>query len=84
VEKASWLRASRAGIFSWTKSAGARVVKGEPLGLIVDPFGTKTVPVLARNSGYILAHNNTPVVSQGDALFNIAYRFSHWTQPLRI
>ncbi len=82
VEKSSWLRASRAGIFSWTKPSGARIVKGEPLGYIADPFGSKTVPVLATRAGYILAHNNTPVVSQGDALFHIAYQFSYRSQPL--
>ncbi len=82
VEKSIWLRASRAGIFTWTKQAGASVAKGEPLGVITDPYGTKTLDVLANKTGYILAHNNAPVVSQGDALFNIAYQFSTRTGHL--
>lgn len=76
VEKSSWLRASRAGIFTWSKPAGASVVRGEPLGVITDPYGAKTKDVLAHKTGYLLSHNNAPVVSQGDALFNIAYQFS--------
>ncbi|HLF62338.1 MAG TPA: succinylglutamate desuccinylase/aspartoacylase family protein [Saprospiraceae bacterium] len=83
VQKCSWLRASRAGIFTWTKSSGACVTKGEPLALITDPYGTKTIPVLANKSGFILAHNNAPIVHQGDALFNIAYQFSTLSKPLQ-
>jgi predicted deacylase len=76
IQKASWLRASRAGIFSWTKSSGARITKGEPLGMITDPYGARTVPILANKGGFILAHNNAPVVSQGDALFHIGFEYS--------
>jgi predicted deacylase len=81
VRKSSWLRASRAGLFTWTKAAGACVAKGEPLGVISDPYGTKKILVLANKDGYLIAHNNAPVVSQGDALFNIAYQFSEITGP---
>jgi predicted deacylase len=76
VEKTSWLRASEAGIFTWTKKSGVLVRKGEPLGVINDPFGTKKVIVLSKRSGYIVGHNNACVVNQGDALFNIGYEYS--------
>ncbi len=71
--KTSWLRASRSGIFIWWKQSGAKVNAGEPLGIINDPYGENSVRVLAHRSGYIIGHNNAPVVSQGDALFHIAY-----------
>lgn len=71
--KTSWLRASRSGIFIWWKQSGAKVKAGEPLGIINDPYGENAVRVLAHRSGYIIGHNNVPVVSQGDALFHIAY-----------
>jgi uncharacterized protein len=71
--KTSWLRASRSGIFLWWKQSGAKVNAGEPLGIINDPYGENSVRVLAHRSGYIIGHNNAPVVSQGDALFHIGY-----------
>ena len=82
VHRASWLRAARSGIFIGSKQAGAHVVKGEPLGMITDPYGSKTIDVLANKSGYILAHSNASVVSQGDAIFNIAHDFEHMTFPM--
>ena len=71
--KTSWLRASKAGMFRWSKPSGHRVYKGEPLGVINDPYGQKEVYVIAPRDGYIVGHNNAPVVSLGDALFNIGF-----------
>lgn len=73
IEHVSWLRASHAGLFIWTKSSGARIKKGEPLGNIGDPYGTRRVIILAPREGYIIGHTNAPVVGQGDALFHIGY-----------
>ncbi|MCB0662396.1 MAG: succinylglutamate desuccinylase/aspartoacylase family protein [Saprospiraceae bacterium] len=72
-EKSTWQRAPRSGIFVWTKSAGAYVNKKEVIGTLGDPYGQKTIPIQAKQSGFIIGHNNAPVVNQGDALFNIAY-----------
>ena len=71
--KSSWIRAKQAGIFIWSKSSGHKVFKGETLGSIYDPNGNTRIAVLASRTGYILGHNNTPVVHQGDALFHIGY-----------
>ena len=71
--KTSWLRASRSGIFLWWRQSGEKVEVGEPLGVINDPYGEFSVDVLSNHSGYIIGHNNAPVVSQGDALFHIGY-----------
>ncbi len=73
ITKRTWMRASRPGIFRWWKSSGQRVKKGEPLGVINDPYGQEEVPVLAVSDGYIIGHNNAPVVGPGDALFHIGY-----------
>ncbi len=75
IEKSSWVRASESGIFIWNKSSGAFVEKGEPVGMIYDPKGARSVPVLVNRTGYIIGHNNASVVNQGDALFNIGYRY---------
>lgn len=72
--RTSWLRASRGGLFQWMKPSGNWVKKGEPLGFINDPYGEKpTHYIKSPREGFIIGHNNTPVVSQGDALFHIAY-----------
>jgi len=71
--KSSWLRAPYSGMFIWSRQSGAKVSKGEQLGVIKDPFGTKTVKVFAKTEGYIVGHNNASVVNQGDALFHIGH-----------
>lgn len=67
----SWIRASYSGIFIWQRSSGVYVNKGEILGTISDPDQTRVEFIRARNSGYIIGHNNAPVVHVGDALFHI-------------
>jgi len=73
-EKSSWVRADRSGLFRWTQQSGAKVSKGEPLGFINDPYGENKNTVLAHQDGFIIGHNNAPVVSAGDALFHIGYK----------
>jgi len=71
--KSSWIRAKQAGVFIWSKKSGNKVQKGETLGSIYDPYGASRVAVLASKDAYIIGHNNTPVVHQGDALFHLGY-----------
>lgn len=73
IQHAGWIRASHAGLFIWSKSSGSRVKKGEPLGSIGDPYGTRRVVVLSPREGYVIGHTNAPVVGQGDALFHIGF-----------
>ena len=62
------------GMFLWAKQSGQPVKQGEPLGRINDPFGKeKDVYIVSPHDGHIIGHNNTPVISPGDALFHIAY-----------
>ncbi len=71
--KTTWQRAAKSGMFTWTQSSGTRVSEGEPLGYIHDPYGQHEHVIRAKRSGYIIGHNNSAVVSQGDALFHIGY-----------
>ncbi len=74
VTASSWVRASRAGLFQWSKRSGFPVRKGEPIGMIFDPHGIKpNKRILSPRDGFIIGHNNAAVVSQGDALFHIGY-----------
>ncbi|MFT4533123.1 MAG: putative deacylase [Saprospiraceae bacterium] len=73
IAKATWLRAPHSGIFIWSKSSGAFVKKGEPLGMIKDAYGSKSITISATRDGHIIGHSNASVVNQGDALFHIGY-----------
>ena len=73
IQKSSWVRAPQAGIFEWTRQSGQHIHKGEVVGLISDPFGTKQVEVISKVTGFIIGHNNASVVNLGDALFHIGY-----------
>jgi hypothetical protein len=73
-EKTKWVRAEKAGMFLWIKCSGNKVEKGDVIGQINGPYGkSETIWVKAKEKGIIIGHNNAPVVSQGDALFHIAY-----------
>lgn len=76
VKKTSWLRAPYSGIFIWSKCSGSYVKKGEPLGVLKDAYGNKSITVSAPRDGYIIGHSNASVVNQGDALFHIGYETS--------
>ena len=71
IGKNTWVRAAQSGMFMWSQQSGAKVSVGEPLGYINDPYGHEEIPVLANRNGYLIGHNNAPVVSAGDALFHI-------------
>lgn len=74
VPRTGWVRAKHSGVFIWSKSSGEKVLKGESLGAIYDPHGSTKTLVTANRNGYIIGHNNQPVVHQGDALFHIGYQ----------
>ena len=74
VNQSSWIRAGRAGLFQWTKKSGFPVRKGEPIGFIADPQALRgDKRILSPRDGFIIAHANAAVVSQGDALFHIGW-----------
>lgn len=72
-KRSTWIRAHESGIFIWAQSSGRHVKKGDKLGNIFNPNGTEKSTVTAHKDGYLIAHNNIPVVNIGDALFNLAY-----------
>ncbi|MFK7935438.1 MAG: succinylglutamate desuccinylase/aspartoacylase family protein [Saprospiraceae bacterium] len=71
IQKKSWIRAPHAGMFRWLKNSGEAVTKGETIGVINDPYGQEEIKIQCDKNGYIIGHNNAPVVSLGDALFHI-------------
>ncbi|MBY5959890.1 succinylglutamate desuccinylase/aspartoacylase family protein [Membranicola marinus] len=72
-KRSTWIRAHQSGIFVWSEGSGRPVKKGDILGSIYNPNGTEKTTVVAHKPGFLIAHNNIPVVNIGDALFNLAY-----------
>lgn len=73
IRDSTWIRAQAPGLFLWSKSAGAKVKKGEIIGDIHDPHGHIHHEVAASRDGYLLGMNNAAVINLGDALFHIGW-----------
>jgi predicted deacylase len=71
IEKATWIRAKYSGLFHDNNLIGDFVTKGTVLGTITDPFGKFEHEVKARNDGYIINANHSPIVYEGDAIYHI-------------
>ncbi|MBI1224803.1 MAG: succinylglutamate desuccinylase [Bacteroidetes bacterium] len=71
LNKMNWMRTDRSGIFHAQKKSGEKIKPGDILGVVNDPYGMDEIPVVAKKMGYIIGHNNNPVVGMGDALFHI-------------
>lgn len=72
AHSSTWVRAPESGIIRSLVPLGARVRKGESLGIIADPFGEKERIVIAPDDGVIIGRADLPLVNEGDALFHIA------------
>ena len=68
----TWIRAPQSGILRAVKSLGVRVGKGELLGIIADPFGSREECIYAPEDGIIIGRTNIPLLNEGEALFNLA------------
>ncbi|SFX69790.1 succinylglutamate desuccinylase/aspartoacylase family protein [Marinospirillum alkaliphilum] len=68
----SWARASIDGIHRPKVHLGARVVKGQTLGWVADPFGRVEQEVRATSDGIVIGMSNLPLANQGEALFHVA------------
>ena len=54
------------------RRTGDRVGKREVIGVVADPLGTNSVPVVSEDDGIIVGRSHLPIVNKGDALFHIA------------
>ncbi len=71
LKKSQWVRARYAGMHHASIRNGARVTKGEVLGVITDPYGQFEKRIKSPSTGYVIGLNNYPVVNMGDALLHI-------------
>jgi predicted deacylase len=68
------VRAPQSGMFRMMVPMGAKVDKGELLGVVAVPYGDEQdeTDVLASASGIVIGRTNMPLVNEGEALFHIA------------
>ncbi len=71
LSQRKWIRARIAGMFNVRVKNGEQVTKGQTLGYITDTYGESTIRVKSPHDGYIIAINNFPVISRGEAIFHI-------------
>ena len=73
LTQSTWVRAKASGIYTGLLRSGSTVNKRDTLGIITDPFGEFKMRIKADRSGFIIGHNNMPVVNQGDALLHLGF-----------
>ncbi|WP_417591711.1 succinylglutamate desuccinylase/aspartoacylase family protein [Owenweeksia hongkongensis] len=66
-----WVRAEVSGLFRHKKESGKKVKQGQTIGYISSPTNDYSVKVKSPYDGYIIGHNNFPLIHKGDALFHI-------------
>ncbi|ART62036.1 succinylglutamate desuccinylase/aspartoacylase family protein [Kushneria marisflavi] len=72
ARSSSWARAPIDGVLRPRVRLGARVVKGERLGIVAGPFGNEEGDVLSSSDGIVIGMSNLPLVNEGEAVFHIA------------
>lgn len=71
-DSSGWVRAPEGGILHTIRRTGDRVGRHEVVGVVADPLGQQSVPVVSDDDGIIVGRTNLPIVNRGDALFHIA------------
>jgi hypothetical protein len=71
-DSSAWVRAPESGILHTTRRIGDRVGKREVVGVVADPLGTSSLPLVSDEDGIIVGRTNLPIVNRGDAVFHIA------------
>ena len=71
-DASAWVRAPESGILHTTRRIGDRVGQREVVGVVADPLGTASVPLIAEDDGIIVGRTNLPLLNRGDAVFHIA------------
>jgi uncharacterized protein len=67
-----WVRAPQSGILRSLVATGSQVEIGDKLAYVNDPLGENATEVPSPVDGIIIGKTNLPLVSAGEAIFNIA------------
>lgn len=71
-DASAWVRAPESGILHTTRRIGDRVGRREVVGVVADPLGASSIPLVSEEDGIIVGRTNLPIVNRGDAVFHIA------------
>lgn len=72
VENTRWTRAKYSGLLHTKVNCGDRLIEGQHIATITDPYGKFRHVVKAKSEGYVINVNEASLVYQGDAIFNIS------------
>ena len=72
AQSTHWVRSPISGIFITQKHLGERVVKGDVIGCITNPFGDYEHPIHSPYDGIIIGNSILPLANEGDGLYHIA------------
>lgn len=68
-----WLRAHRSGVLLSTVELGEKIQRGQPIGVISDPFSADTAEMLkAEHEGIVVGINRNPLIYEGQTIFKVA------------
>ena len=77
--KSAWVRSPGSGLCKIFKKPGQPVKKGELLGIVSDPFGTKqSFDDRSPHDGVAITCNTFPLLNEGDHLLEVAF---HQQEP---
>jgi len=72
VRRSRWVRAPSSGVLRSRAQLGARVEKGQILGLIAGPTGESELALRAPTAGIVIGRTEIPLLNEGDAAYHIA------------
>jgi len=67
-----WIRTPASGILRTLVPLGAKVEKGQIIGVIADPLGDTETNVEASCDGVVIGRTNLPLAYEGDAAYHVA------------
>lgn len=73
ISNSTWLRSPKSGLFRSYINYGDKISLHQELGSVSDPFGHEERKIKSKSDGYIIGLRSNPIVSRGDALFNIGF-----------
>jgi predicted deacylase len=71
MRKTQWVRATRSGIATIEVDPGSRVAAKQVIGTIGEALGGRRAMIRAPADGHVIAINQNPLVSQGDAMVHV-------------
>jgi uncharacterized protein len=71
LQKTHWVRAPFSGMFQSLIKNGEKVMKGQTIALITDPYGDFERKVKSPFEAFVIGENTSAIVNKGDAIFHL-------------